>query len=169
MKGISLFIVPKFLVNEDGSLGARNDVQLRVASSTSSASTPARPRDGVRRQGRRDRLLVGEENRGLEYMFIMMNAARLAVGLEGFALAERAFQHALAYARERVQGSRLGVEERRRWPIIRHPDVRRMLMPMKSRTEAMRARRLVVAASTRPRAAPSRRGAARSGARPSST
>jgi hypothetical protein len=82
--------------------------------------------------------VVGEENRGLEYMFIMMNAARFAVGLEGVAIAERAFQRALAFAKERVQGRDL-VQGGKAVPIIRHPDVRRMLMLMKSQTEAMRA------------------------------
>jgi hypothetical protein len=89
--------------------------------------------------------LVGEENRGLEYMFIMMNAARFGVGLEGVAIAERAFQRALAFAKERLQGRDLATG--RTAPIIRHPDVRRMLMLMKSQTEAMRALAYVVAAS----------------------
>ena len=90
--------------------------------------------------------LVGEENRGLEYMFVMMNAARFAVGLEGVAIAERAFQRALAYAKERVQGRDL-VAGGKAVPIIRHPDVRRMLMLMKSQTEAMRALAYVTAAA----------------------
>ena len=81
---------------------------------------------------------MGEENKGLSYMFIMMNAARFSVGLEGVAIAERAFQRALAYAKERLQGRDL-VGAARPVPIIRHPDVRRMLMLMKSQTEAMRA------------------------------
>jgi alkylation response protein AidB-like acyl-CoA dehydrogenase len=90
--------------------------------------------------------MVGEENRGLEYMFIMMNAARFAVGLEGVAIAERAFQRALAYAKDRVQGRDL-VAGGKAVPIIRHPDVRRMLMLMKSQTEAMRALAYVTAAA----------------------
>src|SRR5438105_3531023 len=90
--------------------------------------------------------LVGEENHGLEYMFIMMNAARFSVGLEGVAIAERAFQRALAYAKERLQGKDL-VEGAKTVPIIRHPDVRRMLMLMKAQTEAMRALAYVVAAA----------------------
>src|SRR5260221_6657085 len=89
--------------------------------------------------------VVGEENRGLEYMFIMMNAARFAVGLEGVAIAERAFQRALAFAKERMQGRDL--VEGRTVPIIRHPDIRRMLMLMKSQTEAMRALAYTTAAS----------------------
>jgi hypothetical protein len=90
--------------------------------------------------------LVGEENKGLSYMFIMMNAARFSVGLEGVSISERAFQRALAYARERLQGKDL-VEGAKTVPIIRHPDVRRMLMLMKSQTEAMRALAYVVAAA----------------------
>jgi hypothetical protein len=90
--------------------------------------------------------LVGEENRGLEYMFIMMNAARFAVGLEGVAIAERAFQRALAFAKERIQGRDL-VQGGSAVPIIRHPDVRRMLMLMKSQTEAMRALAYTTAAA----------------------
>jgi len=89
--------------------------------------------------------LIGEENQGLAYMFIMMNAARYSVGLEGVGLAERAYQRALAYARERVQGTEAGSPSREKVAIIRHPDVRRMLLMMKSRTEAMRALACVVA------------------------
>jgi hypothetical protein len=92
-------------------------------------------------------MLVGEANRGLEYMFVMMNAARFSVGLEGIGLSERAYQLALAYARERVQGTELGTRSREKVAIVRHPDVRRMLMLMKSRTEAMRALACVVAAA----------------------
>jgi acyl-CoA dehydrogenase len=91
--------------------------------------------------------LVGEENRGLEYMFIMMNAARYSVGLEGVGLSERAFQAALAYARDRIQGTEAGVRGGPRVPIVRHPDVRRMLLLMKSQSEAMRALCAVVAVS----------------------
>ena len=90
--------------------------------------------------------LLGEENKGLAYMFIMMNAARFSVGLEGVAIAERAFQRAFAYARERLQGRDL-IDGGKTVPIIRHPDVRRMLMLMKSQTEAMRALAYVVAAA----------------------
>jgi hypothetical protein len=91
--------------------------------------------------------LIGEENRGLEYMFIMMNAARYSVGIEGVGLSERAFQTALAYARERVQGTEAGIRGGDRVAIVRHPDVRRMLMLMKSQTEAMRSLAAVVAVS----------------------
>jgi acyl-CoA dehydrogenase len=91
--------------------------------------------------------LVGEENRGLEYMFIMMNAARFSVGVEGIGLSERAYQAALAYARERIQGTEPGVRGGARVPIVRHPDVRRMLLLMKSQTEAMRALAAVSAVS----------------------
>ncbi|WP_286758139.1 acyl-CoA dehydrogenase, partial [Ralstonia sp. RL] len=91
--------------------------------------------------------LVGEENRGLEYMFIMMNAARFNVGLEGLGDAERAYQRAVAYARDRVQGTELGVKGGPKVPIIKHPDVRRMLMSMRSRIEAMRALAYVTAAA----------------------
>jgi 3-(methylsulfanyl)propanoyl-CoA dehydrogenase len=148
VKGISLFVVPKFLVNEDGSLGARNDV--RCVSLEHKLGIHASP-TAVLAFGDRDGAvgwLVGEENRGLEYMFITMNAARYAVGLEGVGLSERAYQLALAYARERVQGTELGVRSRDKVAIVRHPDVRRMLMLMKSRTEAMRALACVVAAAT---------------------
>jgi len=91
--------------------------------------------------------LVGDENRGLEYMFIMMNSARFAVGLEGIGLAECAYQKARNYARERVQGVEQGGETSAKVAIIRHPDVRRMLLSMKSRIEAMRALSAVMAAS----------------------
>ena len=147
VKGISLFVVPKFLVNADGSLGERNDAQLRLA--RAQARHPREPDrgDGVRRRGRRVGYLVGEENRGLEYMFIMMNPARFCVGLEGVAIAERALP---ARARLRA-GARAGRGPRRRAaktvPIIQHPDVRRMLMTMKSQTEAMRALAYVTAAA----------------------
>ena len=144
VRGISLFIVPKFLVKPDGSLGERN--KATCASIEHKLGIHASPtavmvfEDAVG-------YLVGEENKGLSYMFIMMNAARFAVGLEGVSIAERAFQRALAYAKDRVQGREL-VEGTKSVPIIRHPDVRRMLMLMKSQTEAARALAYVVAAST---------------------
>jgi acyl-CoA dehydrogenase len=147
VKGISLFVVPKFLLNEDGSLGARNDV--RCVSLEHKLGIHASP-TAVLAFGDRDGAvgwLVGEENRGLEYMFVMMNAARFSVGLEGIGLSERAYQLALAYARERVQGTEVGTRNREKVAIVRHPDVRRMLMLMKSRTEAMRALACVVAAA----------------------
>jgi len=146
VRGISLFIVPKFLVKKDGSLGARND--LKCASIEHKLGIHASP-TAVMIYGEKDGAvgyLVGEENRGLEYMFIMMNAARFAVGLEGVAIAERAYQQALAYARERIQSRDVSGEGTAAVPIIRHPDVRRMLMSMKAQTEAMRALAYVVAA-----------------------
>jgi alkylation response protein AidB-like acyl-CoA dehydrogenase len=139
VKGISLFVVPKFLVNADGSLGARNDA--RCASIEHKLGIHASPTAVmVFGDGGEGAIgyLVGEENRGLETMFIMMNAARFAVGLEGVAIAERATQAALAYAKQRVQSRDLAGGGKA-VPIIRHPDVRRMLMLMKSQTEAMRA------------------------------
>jgi alkylation response protein AidB-like acyl-CoA dehydrogenase len=142
VKGISLFIVPKFLVKPDGSLGERN--AARCASLEHKLGIHASP-TAVMVYDNALGYLVGEENKGLAYMFIMMNAARFSVGLEGVAIAERAFQRALAYARERLQGRDLAGGGT--VPIIRHPDVRRMLMLMKSQTEAMRALAYVVAAA----------------------
>jgi len=142
VKGISLFVVPKFLVKPDGSLGERNGA--RCASIEHKLGIHASP-TAVMVYENAVGFLVGEENKGLAYMFIMMNAARFSVGLEGVAISERAFQRALAYARERVQGRDLNGGGT--VPIIRHPDVRRMLMLMKSQTEAMRALAYVVAAA----------------------
>ncbi len=143
VKGISLFVVPKFLVNADGTLGARNGAQC--ASIEHKLGIHASP-TAVMVFDNAVGYLVGEENKGLAYMFIMMNAARFGVGLEGVAVSERAFQRALAYAKERMQGRDIagggGTV-----PIVRHPDVRRMLMLMKSQTEAMRALAYVVAAA----------------------
>jgi acyl-CoA dehydrogenase len=147
VKGISLFVVPKFLVNADGSLGARNDV--RCVSLEHKLGIHASP-TAVLAFGDKEGAvgwLVGEENRGLEYMFITMNAARFSVGLEGIGLSERAYQLAVAYARERLQGTELGTRSKEKVAILRHPDVRRMLMLMKSRTEAMRAIACVTAAA----------------------
>jgi alkylation response protein AidB-like acyl-CoA dehydrogenase len=143
VKGISLFIVPKFLVKPDGSLGERNGA--KCASIEHKLGIHASP-TAVMVFENAEGYLVGEENKGLAYMFIMMNAARFSVGLEGVAIAERAFQRAVAYAKERLQGKDL-VEGGKTVPIIRHPDVRRMLMLMKSQTEAMRALAYVVAAA----------------------
>jgi 3-(methylthio)propanoyl-CoA dehydrogenase len=143
VKGISLFLVPKFIPNKDGTPGKRNSA--RCASIEHKLGIHASPtavmvfEDAVG-------YLVGEENKGLSYMFIMMNAARFSVGLEGVSISERAFQRALAYAKERLQGRDLA-EGARTVPIIKHPDVRRMLMLMKSQTEAMRALAYVVAAA----------------------
>jgi len=141
-KGISLFVVPKYLVKPDGSLGERNGA--RCASLEHKLGIHASP-TAVMIFDQAVGYLVGEENRGLETMFIMMNAARFGVGLEGVAIAERAFQRALAFSKERLQGRDLAGG--RTVPIIRHPDVRRMLMLMKSQTEAMRALAYVVAAA----------------------
>jgi alkylation response protein AidB-like acyl-CoA dehydrogenase len=142
-KGISLFVVPKFLVKADGSLGERN--AARCASLEHKLGIHASP-TAVMIYENAVGYLVGEENRGLETMFIMMNAARFGVGLEGVAIAERAFQRALAFSKERLQGRDLAAGASP-VPIIRHPDVRRMLMLMKSQTEAMRALAYVVAAA----------------------
>jgi len=135
--------VPKFLVKPDGSLGERN--AAKCASLEHKLGIHASP-TAVMIFDNAVGYLVGEENRGLETMFIMMNAARFGVGLEGVAIAERAFQRALAFSKERLQGRDL-VAGGKTVPIIRHPDVRRMLMLMKSQTEAMRALAYVVAAS----------------------
>jgi alkylation response protein AidB-like acyl-CoA dehydrogenase len=147
VKGISLFVVPKFLVNSDGSLGKRNGA--KCASIEHKLGIHASP-TAVMVFDKAVGYLVGEENKGLSYMFIMMNAARFSVGLEGVAVAERAFQRALAYAKDRLQGRDVtgGAQfAGATVPIIRHPDVRRMLMLMKSQTEAMRALAYVVAAA----------------------
>jgi butyryl-CoA dehydrogenase len=145
VKGISLFIVPKFLVNADGSLGARNDAHC--VSLEHKLGIKASPTAVLQfgDHGGAIGTLVGEENRGLEYMFIMMNAARFGVGLQGIGLAERAYQKAVAFARERVQSRDLAGSG---GPvaIIHHPDVRRMLMAMRAQTEAARALAYVGAA-----------------------
>src|SRR5438445_3629740 len=143
VKGISLFVVPKFMPNADGTLGKRNPA--KCASIEHKLGIHASP-TAVMVYDKAVGYLVGEENRGLEYMFIMMNAARFAVGLEGVAIAERAFQRALAFAKERLQGRDL-VAGRATVPIITHPDVPRMLMLMKSQTEAMRALAYTTAAA----------------------
>jgi alkylation response protein AidB-like acyl-CoA dehydrogenase len=147
VKGISLFLVPKFLVNADGSLGERNDVHcLSIEHKLGIHASPTCVL-AYGQNGGAVGELVGEENRGLEYMFIMMNAARYSVGIEGLGMSERAFQAALAYARERIQSTEIGARGGTRVPIIQHPDVRRMLMLMKSQIEAMRALAGVVAVS----------------------
>jgi alkylation response protein AidB-like acyl-CoA dehydrogenase len=147
VKGISLFLVPKYLVNADGSLGERNDVHcLSVEHKLGIHASPTCVL-AFGQNGGAVAELIGEENRGLEYMFIMMNAARYSVGIEGVGLSERAYQTALAYARERVQGTEAGIRGGARVAIVRHPDVRRMLLLMKSQTEAMRALAAVVAVS----------------------
>jgi alkylation response protein AidB-like acyl-CoA dehydrogenase len=138
-KGLSLFLVPKVLVGDDGSLGQRND--LRCVSIEHKLGIHASPTAVLAfgDSGGAVGTLIGEENRGMACMFTMMNNARLAVGLEGVAIAERAYQQALAYARERRQSSALGSADPTPVAIVRHPDVRRMLMTMKSQIEAMRA------------------------------
>src|SRR5476649_1578218 len=138
VKGISLFVVPKFLVNADGSLGARNDAHC--VSIEHKLGIKASPTAVLQfgDHGGAIGTLVGEENRGLEYMFIMMNAARFGVGLQGIGLAERSYQKAVAFAKDRVQSRDLAGSA---GPvaIIHHPDVRRLLMAMRSQTEAARA------------------------------
>lgn len=144
-KGVSLFLVPKFLP-EEGRPGQRNDVQCtgvehKLGNHASPTCTLVYGGSGEGAVG----WLVGEENKGLQAMFVMVNSARFNVGLEGVALSERAYQQALAYARERVQGRAVGggaVSV----PIIQHPDVRRMLLVMRSQAEAMRAVAYVLAA-----------------------
>jgi butyryl-CoA dehydrogenase len=146
VKGISLFVVPKFLVNADGSPGARNDVHC--VSIEHKLGIKASPTAVLQfgDHGGAIGTLVGEENRGLEYMFIMMNAARFAVGMQGIAVAERAYQKAVQYAKDRVQSRDLAGSA---GPvaIIHHPDVRRMLMSMRAQTEAARALSYVTAAA----------------------
>ena len=138
VRGISLFLVPKFLVNTDGSLGERNDahcvsIEHKLGIHASPTCVLA-----FGDNGGAVGYLLGEENRGLEYMFIMMNEARLGVGLQGIALGERAYQQALGYARERKQG-RDAITGEALVTIDKHPDIRRMLMLMKSRIESCRA------------------------------
>ncbi|SBT07329.1 Acyl-CoA dehydrogenase domain protein [Candidatus Accumulibacter aalborgensis] len=147
VKGISLFVVPKFMVNDDGSLGARNDAwcvsiehKLGIHASPTAIMAFGDHSGAVG-------YLVGEENRGIEYMFIMMNAARFGVGLEGVAVCERAYQRARDYARDRIQCTDIGVRGGPKVAIIHHPDVRRMLMTMRSYAEATRALAYVVAAA----------------------
>jgi len=157
IKGISLFVVPKFMVNKDGSLGARNDVhcvsiehKMGIKASPTAVlqygdGTAAKDVNGTGPGA--VGYLVGQENRGLEYMFIMMNAARYAVGMQGIAVAERAYQKAVAYARERVQSRPVDGSLKTAAPIIHHPDVRRMLMTMRAYTEGCRAMASVAAAA----------------------
>jgi len=137
VKGISLFVVPKFLVNADGSLGDRNDVYaVSVEHKMGIHGSPTCVMSFGDSNGALG-YLVGEENQGLAYMFTMMNHARLNVGIQGVALADHSYQIAVDYARNRVQG--IAVGDREKGAIIRHADVRRMLMTMRSLTEASRA------------------------------
>ncbi len=146
-KGISLFIVPKVLVNADGSLGERNDVVC--AGIEHKLGINGNPTCSINygEKGGAIGYLVGELNRGLEYMFVMMNAARFGISVQGLGIADRAYQSALEYAKERLQGREVGNKSFNAAPIIKHADVRRMLMWMKSQLEAMRALAGVIAAS----------------------
>ena len=145
VKGLSLFVVPKFLPNSDGTLGKANDV--RCVSIEHKLGIHASPTCVLAYgdQGGASGWLVGAAGRGLEYMFVMMNAARLSVGVQGIGLAENAFQQALAWARNRVQGRPAGVRSEGAVPIIQHADVRRLLLTLRSGVEAMRALALYAA------------------------
>ena len=147
VKGISLFVVPKFLVNADGSLGERNDAWC--VSIEHKLGIKASPTAVLQfgDHGGAVGYLVGEENRGLEYMFVMMNAARFGVGMQGIAVADRAYQKAVGYARDRVQSRDLAGSP---GPvaIIHHPDVKRMLLNMRAHTEGARALAYVAAATS---------------------
>ncbi|WP_293603363.1 acyl-CoA dehydrogenase [Polaromonas sp. UBA4122] len=147
VKGISLFVVPKFMVNQDGSLGARNDVHC--VSIEHKLGIKASPTAVLQYgdHGGAVGYIVGEENRGLEYMFIMMNAARFAVGMQGVAIAERAYQKAVTFAKDRVQSRPVDGSIQASAPIIHHPDVKRMLMTMRAYTEGCRAMASVAAAA----------------------
>jgi 3-(methylthio)propanoyl-CoA dehydrogenase len=147
VKGISLFVVPKFLVNQDGSLGERNDVHC--VSIEHKLGIKASPTAVLQYgdHGGAVGYIVGEENRGLEYMFIMMNAARYAVGVQGIAVAERSYQQAVAFAKDRVQSRPVDGSMSSAAPIIHHPDVKRMLMTMRASTEGCRAMASVAAAA----------------------
>ena len=147
VKGISLFVVPKFMVKPDGSLGARNDAHC--VSIEHKMGIKASPTAVLQfgDHGGAVGFLVGQENRGLEYMFIMMNAARYGVGVQGIGISERAYQKAVAYARDRVQSRPVDGSLSSAGPIIHHPDVRRMLMTMRAATEGCRAMATVAAAA----------------------
>jgi hypothetical protein len=147
VKGISLFVVPKFMVGADGSLGARNDAHC--VSIEHKLGIKASPTAVLQfgDHGGAIGYLVGQENQGLAYMFVMMNAARYAVGMQGVAVAERAYQKAVAYARDRVQSRPVDGSLPAAAPIIHHPDVKRMLMTMRAYTEGCRAMATVAAAA----------------------
>ncbi|MDH4483179.1 MAG: acyl-CoA dehydrogenase [Rhodoferax sp.] len=157
VKGISLFVVPKFLVNADGSLGARNDVHCvsieHKMGIKASATAVLQYGDGMVASIADSTgpgavgYLVGQENRGLEYMFIMMNAARYGVGVQGIAIAERAYQKAASFARDRVQSRPVDGSMNASAPIIHHPDVRRMLMTMRAYVQGCRALASVAASA----------------------
>ena len=147
VKGISLFLVPKFLLDDDGRPGARNDVRcVSIEHKLGIHGSPTAVLAFGDREGAIG-WLIGEPNRGLEYMFIMMNEARFAVGLQGVGIAERAWQQALGYAKDRVQSKDVADPRGKSVTIIHHPDVRRMLMTMKALTEATRAVAYVVGAA----------------------
>jgi len=137
-RGISLFLVPKFLLNADGSLGARNDVRAHSVEHKLGIHGSPTCTMIFGDQGGAVGYIIGEENAGMACMFTMMNRARLAVGLQGVGIAERATQQAVAYARERRQGRTPGMPATESAPIIAHPDVKRMLMSMRSLTQAAR-------------------------------
>ncbi len=147
VKGISLFVVPKFMVGKDGTLGARNDVHC--VSIEHKLGIKASPTAVLQYgdNGGAVGYLVGEENRGLEYMFIMMNSARYAVGMQGIAIAERAYQKAVSFAKDRVQSRPVDGSIKASAPIIHHPDVKRMLMTMRATIEGCRAMASVAAAA----------------------
>ena len=147
VKGISLFVVPKFMVNQDGSLGARNDVHC--VSIEHKMGIKASPTAVLQfgDHGGAIGYLVGQENRGLEYMFIMMNAARFGVGVQGIAIAQRAYQKAVSFAKDRVQSRPVDGSLPTSGAIIHHPDVKRMLMTMRAYTEGCRAMATVAAAA----------------------
>jgi alkylation response protein AidB-like acyl-CoA dehydrogenase len=147
VKGISLFVVPKFMVNKDGSLGARNDVHC--VSIEHKMGIKASPTAVLQYgdHGGAVGYIVGQENRGLEYMFIMMNAARYGVGVQGIAIAERAYQQAVNFSRDRVQSRPVDGSMATSAPIIHHPDVRRMLMTMRAYIEGCRAMASVAASA----------------------
>ena len=146
-KGISLFLVPKFLVNADGSLGQQNDV--RVGGVEEKIGIHASPTCVMRfgDDGGAIGWRIGEQNAGMAAMFTMMNNARLGVGVQGLGIGERAYQHALAFAKERVQSAALGARDKTGVTIIQHPDVRRNLLTMRSQCEAMRGMALLAYAS----------------------
>ena len=150
-KGISLFIVPKFTLTAEGKIGERNDVHCSgIEHKLGLNGNPTCTLNYGKKSGGAVAYLMGEPNRGLEYMFIMMNAARFSVGVQALGIADRAYQSALAYAKERVQGrdiAEITSRSAKAVPIIKHPDVRRMLMTMKAQIEAMRALSYVTAAS----------------------
>jgi hypothetical protein len=147
VKGISLFVVPKFMVNKDGSLGERNDVHC--VSIEHKLGIKASPTAVLQfgDHGGAVGYLVGQENRGLEYMFIMMNAARFGVGVQGIAIAERAYQKAVEFAKDRVQSRPVDGSIPASAAIIHHPDVKRMLMTMRAYTEGCRAMATVAASA----------------------